>query len=306
MERKRPGDRLSAADVNELADGVAIARSISGPDIATGPTGTTVHRAPPASQIAREPAVIAQGANVGASDLKAYAPCTLYYHVFWGAEAQYKRVLQIRAPAAGDEGWFGICAEPIAQGSVGRVYVVGCCLARVKNPDSCDYAEIVAGEDYLQGVPSGSAQLIWQDTVDQGDGVYLAVVRFPVAAGPQIQQMKVVAEFNDHLTCHTWDGTSEGTDAIHVAKPPTLRLTPYDGQTVNGITYNYTGYNTRTAENEDEETEDQQITPDYAAGDVIFAVKNIAGGTGATDDEYVDCEWLDLNVDGRAWAKVPE
>lgn len=36
----------------------------------------------------------------------------------------------------------------------------------------------------------------------------------------------------DYLTCRSWDGTTEGTVDIFIAKPPWLRQTPYNGLTI--------------------------------------------------------------------------
>ena len=217
MERKSKGDPFYADDANELADGVARISGINGPGVTNDPSGISLRAPRGASRIVREPAVVVEAANVGAADLKAYAPCTLYYHVFQGEEAQYKRVLQVKAPEEGDEGWFGICAEPILQNRVGRVYVVGCCLARVKNPDFEDFAEIVAGEDYLQGAASGSAQIIWQDSEDQGDGVYLALIRFPIGGGDEqnVTIVKLVATVAVTASgTQTIDGVGTATDDL--------------------------------------------------------------------------------------------
>ena len=231
MERKSKGDPFYADDANELADGVARISGINGPGVTNDPSGISLRAPRGASRIVREPAVVVEAANVGAADLKAYAPCTLYYHVFQGEEAQYKRVLQVKAPEEGDEGWFGICAEPILQNRVGRVYVVGCCLARVKNPDFEDFAEIVAGEDYLQGAASGSAQIIWQDSEDQGDGVYLALIRFPIGGGDEqnVTIVKLVA-----TVAVTASGT-QTIDGVGTATDDLVLLTDQADSAENGV-----------------------------------------------------------------------
>jgi hypothetical protein len=120
--------------------------------------------------------------------------------------------------------------------------------------------------------------------------------------GLQMQMFTVVDVDCDFLWCRTWDGENVGDEDILVALPWMLRWTPFDGETRDGITYEYTSYVERTADDGDA-TEDQVIVPDYVTGDVIFAAKGIVGGTYATDENGDEVEWQDLNVDGRAWAK---
>ncbi len=124
----------------------------------------------------------------------------------------------------------------------------------------------------------------------------------------------------DHLRCRSWDGEEEGTVDVLVAKPWLLRRTPFDTLEIAGIEYTYINDYSRTAEDtETEETEEQEITPTYQpaegeyAGDVIFAAHTILRGTAVVIEEEVEEEtvttipyWIDLNIDGRAWAKVPE
>jgi len=57
-----------------------------------------------------------------------------------------------------------------------------------------------------------------------------------------------------------------------------------------GVTYVYTDINNRTADG----TEVQQLTPIYIVGDLLMISE-------ANDGQF----WIDLNVDGRQWAKVP-
>lgn len=126
----------------------------------------------------------------------------------------------------------------------------------------------------------------------------------PVSAGGgRVQQFKVVSIGDDTLTCHTYEGTTEGTDAITVLKPYLLRKTTYNGVTRTlpnewgegdlAVTYTYQSAQARkgTVSSVDE---NQVITPRYLAGDIIYG----AQVTGAAAD------WVDLNVDGRAWARI--
>lgn len=98
---------------------------------------------------------------------------------------------------------------------------------------------------------------------DEGSGV----VSITVAA--QSQAYKIVSESSEYLICHTWDGSTEGSSSITVAKPPYLRSAP----TSDGAA---------------------TILPLYSEGDVIWADSvNYTGVSGAT--------LLDKNVDARRW-----
>lgn len=114
-----------------------------------------------------------------------------------------------------------------------------------------------------------------------------------------LQQFILVTVNDDTLTCHTWDGTTEGTDNITVAKPHALRKTEWDGLTIAGITYTYASAIERTASNGSDPDEDQQITPDYIEGTtVIYAARCITTGIAGVI-------LVDVNADGRAWALKP-
>lgn len=117
--------------------------------------------------------------------------------------------------------------------------------------------------------------------------------------------MVVVTHQNDHLEC-----TLLADDAIEVlvAKPYLLRRTPFDGLTRDGIEYTYSSASARIADDGDEEN--QVIVPSYVAGDVIYALRGIEDGVLLTvqsgDDAGADLNWIDMNLDGREWAKQYE
>jgi hypothetical protein len=121
--------------------------------------------------------------------------------------------------------------------------------------------------------------------------------------GVLVQQMKIVSVDGDFLVCHTWDGTTEGTDAIKVARPYLLRRTPFDGASRGSISYVYVDDQQRTSSKSGEDDITEYVTPNYLAADVIYAIVNHRGGTGVVDDGSLAVGWVDLNVDGRAWAQ---
>jgi len=130
------------------------------------------------------------------------------------------------------------------------------------------------------------------------------------AAGVAVKQFKIKETGSgfgsDALICNTWSNDALGADDIWVLKPWFLRgaLTWASdlGQDRprNGIRYTrYTsGSQTRTATKGDEE-EIQKIVPAYLPGDIIIGLQMDTGAEAL--GESVD--WMDLNVDGRMWAK---
>ena len=115
-----------------------------------------------------------------------------------------------------------------------------------------------------------------------------------------LQQLVVKSVGADHLVCRTLDATgTEGTSDVYVLKPWLLRRTPFDGLSVNGVSYSYSTNSYRTAGGEEE----QEITQEYYADCVIYAMDidvsvDVGGG--------IYCAAVDVNVDGRAWCKVAE
>lgn len=111
---------------------------------------------------------------------------------------------------------------------------------------------------------------------------------------------------DDYIVCRSWDGTTEGTADIFVAKPPKLRNSVTE-ETLDGIDFEYTytvtgadAFVARTSTNQDDDTtETQKVVPRYILDDEIFAIP------ASTGIETVDVETvalIDLNVDARAWA----
>lgn len=122
--------------------------------------------------------------------------------------------------------------------------------------------------------------------------------------GVRLQAMQVVSEQNDHLVCRSLgaDGAIYGSD-INVAKPYLLRRTPFDGLARNSITYTYSAANVRLAD-DDTDTETQVIVPSYVVGDTVYGV-SVQPDAGVVVDGAA-LRFIDLNLDGRAWAKQSE
>lgn len=147
---------------------------------------------------------------------------------------------------------------------------------------------------------------------------------------PIMMQFRVVKAEDEHIVCKQFDrleNISTGSEAnILVAKPYLLRRKPFETGGVSadrgGITYIYTDkiLEDLTADpvidaaplereaTDGTDTEDQIIIPSYQENDMIFAMRNIVGGTGVLltdeEDQNIDVVWLAMN-DGRAWAVKP-
>lgn len=91
-------------------------------------------------------------------------------------------------------------------------------------------------------------------------------------AGVSVLTLKVKQLFTTYLRCRTWDGTTEGSTDIYVAKPPILRAEPDFG----------------------EDDEAHQVDPPYEVDGIIWAAE--VDYTGVSTYTHID-----LNVDGRVW-----
>ena len=136
--------------------------------------------------------------------------------------------------------------------------------------------------------------------------------------GARLLRLRVKSKTNDYLVCRTWDGATEGTANIFVAKPYMLRhlLTNYPNLTA------FETYSTdwALASKEIPDTtpvvtikEDWRVTPEYwtveevppalAEWTEIYAVD--VGATGVmrpASPNPLPVTLVDVNVDARAWA----
>lgn len=128
------------------------------------------------------------------------------------------------------------------------------------------------------------------------------LVAYLLANQGLLQQVSVVSVEGDYLVCNPV--TTEGVNTEvqkNIAKPYLLRRTPFDEGSRNGISYSYTSDIARTAD-DGSETEDQVIVPAYVAGDLLL-VRSVTPNTMVTVGE-VTLKLIDMNNDGRAWAKL--
>lgn len=124
------------------------------------------------------------------------------------------------------------------------------------------------------------------------------------ARATQIAQFKISTIQGDFLECVLSDGVIDGEEAIAVARPYLLRTSLLAH---NSVTFSYTTFTSRTADDGSSQ-EAQVIVPAYVVGDYIYAAY-VLNGTPVnwapeTGRETLDVAWIDINVDGRAWAKT--
>lgn len=131
-----------------------------------------------------------------------------------------------------------------------------------------------------------------------------------------VKQYRVREVFNDYLRCREFDGTTEDLEDTLVAKPFDLRFTGWHGQTVTvpleaypgapgtslAILYTFQTPIYRIATytiGAGSTAEHQVIVPRYIPNrSVIFASQS------ENETGVADVDWIDLNADGRAWARA--
>lgn len=123
----------------------------------------------------------------------------------------------------------------------------------------------------------------------------------------------VSADHPDSILCAIVPG---GEGVVHIARPYLLRRTPFHGKRRDGIEFQYTSNTERTATRKDppppqgqaEPTENQRIIPKYVRDDVITAITQTLSGLDelkySVGGETLVTPWVDMNLDGRYWAKV--
>jgi len=123
-------------------------------------------------------------------------------------------------------------------------------------------------------------------------------------SGVALAQFKVKTHTGDFLVCRLYDSAASGSGSgdsgtfdVWVAKPYLLRRSPFSGQTRNGVTYTYDSASARSGTTGGT-AQQEAITPSYQVDDIIYGFKNING-----EADVTDCHWVDVNCDGRSWAK---
>jgi hypothetical protein len=151
-----------------------------------------------------------------------------------------------------------------------------------------------------------------------GDGLELTVNGWRIKPKPSrggsgsLEQRMIIKEIHDDwFLCLPYDKDGQhpaadvatSADYIKVAKPYELRLTPWDGQTVDGITFDYSDESHRTA-TQGAIIEQHVIVRPWYVGEIIVAATQITGGTDQDDFAAKALEWEDTNSAAHAWAMV--
>ena len=185
----------------------------------------------------REPGVLADVMNVDpASDLEPFDAVQLTWPahlqagqptVFDGqplTEYEGPRILEARTPIASAYGRFGILAEPIAQGDVGKAWIAGVCLVNMLDPSSAnpqvDRADTVEGQRKLRPCGLGAAQILWHDTTNNV-GVVRLTTRLTTCVGLR-NEGESAWGLGEVLVIKSTDGTADIT--ITQVEPGVVRL----------------------------------------------------------------------------------
>lgn len=117
------------------------------------------------------------------------------------------------------------------------------------------------------------------------------------------QQVRLISVDDDYLVCKTLDNSLNlGSEELRVAKSYKLRRSPFDGETLNGLTFNYTSSVQRTVTTTLGSSQTQYVIPAYRAGtDILYITTSM---TSVEDDLGDFCKYIDLNTDGRGWAST--
>lgn len=160
----------------------------------------------------------------------------------------------------------------------------------------------------------------------------------PAEGGTPIQRVVITSVGLNHLVCRSYDfdfAESDefpngqeviGEEDILVAKPFLLRRNGWSNptfvstvrpSTIGNFVYPISKYNETATERESTgsgSTETQVVVPSYQPrstggnvlrypGDQLWIIKASTGVMVGTGEEAVEIQWLDLNVDSRAWAR---
>ena len=210
---------------------------------------------------------------------------------------------EVDEPATATLGKFVILVEPIAAGRFGKAMIAGVSPVKLdvqsESDGYADAADSVTGS--LKTASSGPVRILWKET---GTGVKWGVVQFPIGGGGSgnvVSAFRVKSVGYEYLTCREVNPATgvEGTVDVSVLMPQDLRYSTWHGKTINGVAYVGSGGSSGRTATAGSITENQLITPPYvpASGDwpgsMIWA---------AAIPTVNYCNFLDLNVDGRAWA----
>lgn len=121
---------------------------------------------------------------------------------------------------------------------------------------------------------------------------------------PIFRHAHVKAVHNDYLECVFYAPATEAEGAtVLVAKPWPLRVTPFDGETIDigggdSYSYVYSGMYERTRTDQDGNEKTETFNPPYFLNDQILIAKTFPF---VLDGDNIPIIWEDLNSAGRNW-----
>lgn len=202
------------------------------------------------------------------------------------------------APVAGThEGKFVVTLQSIPDGQSGLAVISGAVAVQVDIQTEGDaFCDIADGDTAKLKSGTGSARILWAAGTT---GTQWAIVLMGAGVSAPVLA-KITGVFNDYLMVKRTDANGEVVgEAFAVAKPYKLRHVVGNYPLITSLTTN--------DENEVEvsdgsTTETWNVYPaTYAVDDPVYILR--VGHTGV-EVEGADLKWIDLNVDGRAWAYV--
>jgi hypothetical protein len=130
--------------------------------------------------------------NDSGSDVPRFGPLGIDEPIILPAENENRFAMEVAlkcvTPSAGgsseddNRGRFVICAEPIANGKIGRAFIAGVCACKlIDTSGDNQFAEIIDGDiEHLQLSSSGSCVVLWKDASSGGEW---AIVRLGGGGG---------------------------------------------------------------------------------------------------------------------------
>jgi hypothetical protein len=119
--------------------------------------------------------------NNSGQDVPRFGPLGIDEPIILPADNENRFAMQVALkcvlPSAGgsseddSRGRFVICAEPIANGKIGRAFIAGVCACKLQdNSGSNSFVEIIDGNvERLQLADTGSAVILWKDESSGGE-----------------------------------------------------------------------------------------------------------------------------------------
>jgi len=128
----------------------------------------------------------------------------------------------------------------------------------------------------------------------------------PATSGLLGKRCVIKSVESEYLRCRAKNGTQELPGDILVARPWFLRgPNTWQNKQRRGITYSYLADTQRRTATSATGNETQVIVPRYSLEDEIEVVQGVSTGVYVVDPDlgFTELRSVDLNVDGRMWAK---